>query len=151
VGGGPFPTEVFDDFLVEKGKEYGTTTGRKRRCGWLDLFALRYSCRLNAVDSLALTKLDVLSGLAQIPVCTGYKHKGKPLSNFPSSIKILQEIEPVYQEMKGWKENLKCSQDLPQSAKDYLKFMEDFLEIKISILSLGPDREETIVRKEVWA
>jgi len=151
VGSGFFPTELFGgegELMSARGAEFGATTGRKRRCGWLDLVVLRYSTWINGINKLAITKLDVLDEFPSITVCTGYKLNGKVIKNFPTEHHILSKIKPVYKEFKGW-----CSSTLgiteykalPQRAKDYLKFISDFLECKISIVSTGSKRDETII------
>ena len=150
VGEGPMPTELKDavgDHLVEKGKEYGTTTGRKRRCGWLDLVAARYACRINYVDEIAITKLDVLDGLTKVKLCKIYECDGEEIDNFPSSLPILSRCKPVYEEMDGWEktEGIKNYDELPEQAKDYLNAISEWLDVPINIISTGPSREETIM------
>jgi len=150
VGEGPMPTELKDavgDHLVEKGKEYGTTTGRKRRCGWLDLVAARYACRINYVDEIAITKLDVLDGLKKVKLCKIYECDGEEIDNFPSSLAILSRCKPVYEEMDGWEktEGIKNYDELPEQAKDYLNAISEWLDVPINIISTGPSREETIM------
>lgn len=153
VGNGPFPTELNDDngiFLRNKGGEYGATTNRPRRCGWLDMVLLNYSCHINGYDCLALTKSDVLTGLQKIPVCIGYKYKDTIIKDDFIIEKISQEVQPVYKELKGWKEDISYIQDyddLPKELKDYIKFIEDFLEIPIIMVSTGPQRKQTIIRE----
>ncbi|KAA0001001.1 MAG: adenylosuccinate synthase [Thermoplasmata archaeon] len=150
VGEGPMPTELKDavgGHLVEKGKEYGTTTGRKRRCGWLDLVAARYACRINYVDEIAITKLDVLDGLKKVKLCKIYECDGEEIDNFPSSLAILSRCKPVYEEMDGWEktEGIKNYDELPEQAKDYLNAISEWLDVPINIISTGPSREETIM------
>lgn len=151
VGKGPFPTELKDeigDFLREKGYEYGTTTGRPRRCGWIDIVMLRYAVRVSGITSLALTKLDTLTGLEKIKICTGYKINGKIIENFPASLEELKICEPIYEEIEGWSENIqdvRSFEDLPLNAKKYVKRLEELVGVEFSIISVGPDREETIV------
>ena len=150
VGEGPMPTELKDavgDHLVEKGKEYGTTTGRKRRCGWLDLVAARYACRINYVDEIAITKLDVLDGLKKVKLCKIYECDGEEIDNFPSSLAILSRCKPVYEEMDGWEktEGIKNYDELPEQAKEYLNAISEWLDVPINIISTGPSREETIM------
>ena len=149
VGGGPFPTELTDslgDYLREKGKEFGATTGRPRRCGWLDLVVVKQAVRLNGVQKLALTKLDVLTGLDEIKVCIGYNYQGKTIDYVPTSFSAIAECRPVYNSFSGWKETLKGKswEGLPHTAKVYLEFISDFLDIPISIVSIGSGREEVI-------
>jgi len=150
VGEGPMPTELKDgvgDHLVEKGKEYGTTTGRKRRCGWLDLVAARYACRINYVDEIAITKLDVLDGLKKVKICKSYEFNGEEIDNFPSSLSMLSRCKPVYEEMEGWEktEGIKNYDELPEQAKNYLNAISEWLDVPINIISTGPSREETIM------
>ncbi|TCO57652.1 adenylosuccinate synthase [Caldanaerobacter subterraneus] len=151
VGKGPFPTELKDeigDFLREKGYEYGTTTGRPRRCGWIDIVMLRYAVRVSGITSLALTKLDTLTGLEKIKICTGYKINGKIIEDFPASLEELKMCEPIYEEMEGWSENIqdvRSFEDLPLNAKKYVKRLEELVGVEFSIISVGPEREETIV------
>lgn len=159
VGSGPFPTELTDEignFLREKGGEYGTTTGRPRRCGWLDVVILRYAKRINGLDEIALTKLDVLSGIKKLKIATAYKLEGKIIEEFPTSISELEKCQPIYIEFDGWerleqkewKKIVKFGFEvLPKNAKVYLKKIEELIGIPITIISLGPSREETIIRK----
>ncbi len=150
VGGGPFPTELSDDtgrFLREKGGEYGATTGRPRRCGWLDAVVLRDSARLNGLTHLAITKLDVLSGIKTLRICTAYSYQGKTLQTLPAPLKALEGCQPIYEDLPGWSQDLKGvrkRQELPLEARNYLQRMEELMQVPISIISLGPDREETI-------
>ncbi|NIP37765.1 MAG: adenylosuccinate synthase [Candidatus Dadabacteria bacterium] len=150
VGEGPFPTEITDGFgevLRKAGNEYGATTGRPRRCGWFDAVAVSYSIRVNGINSLMLTKLDVLSDLETIRVCTGYKYKDQVITDFPSNLSILTQCEPIYEEVAGWKSDLSGvsdPKDLPQNLKAYLGKLEDLLETEISLVSVGPSREEFI-------
>ncbi|MFH1540377.1 MAG: adenylosuccinate synthase [Elusimicrobiota bacterium] len=151
VGEGPFPTELQDNvgnYLQTKGKEFGATTGRARRCGWFDVVAARYSVMLNGCDSVVLTKLDVLDELKKIKVCVGYKYKGKTLNGFPASRKIIREIKPVYIELPGWQKSIKGItkfEKLPQNAKKYVRKIEQLIDTKVCIISNGRSREETIV------
>jgi adenylosuccinate synthase len=150
VGAGPFPTECRDSVgeqLRTRGNEYGSTTGRPRRCGWFDGPAARYSTMINALDSIVITKIDVLDTFEEIPFCVEYKYKGSPLKEFPADISILTNVEPVYKSIRGWKQSLagkKEWSELPTLAQDYLKFLSDFLEIPVSMVSTGPGRDETI-------
>jgi len=151
VGSGPFPTEL-DDPLGEKfrsaGREFGASTGRPRRCGWFDAMIVRYSVRINSLTSGALTKLDVLDGFDPIHICTGYKYKGSLLTEFPTELPVLEECQPVYEELPGWKTSTigtKAIHDLPARAQDYIRRLEDLIEIPFSIVSTGPKREETII------
>ncbi|MEX1188850.1 MAG: adenylosuccinate synthase [Bacteroidia bacterium] len=151
VGSGPFPTELNDETGEEIrriGREFGATTGRPRRCGWLDLPALKYSILINGVTQLIMTKADVLSGFDTIKVCTAYKVDGQLTERFPYNY-IESRMEPVYEELKGWKEDLtgiRNEGDFPKNLKDYILYLEDKLEVKITIISVGPDREQTIIR-----
>jgi adenylosuccinate synthase len=150
VGAGPFPTESLDspgETLRDRGKEYGSTTGRPRRCGWFDGPAARYASMINALDSIVITKIDVLDTFEDIPFCTGYKYKGSALKEFPADTAILAKVEPVYKNIRGWKKPLagvKQWADLPSVAQDYLKFLSDYLEVPVSMVSTGPGRDETI-------
>jgi adenylosuccinate synthase len=152
VGEGPFPTELNDekgDWLREKGGEFGATTGRPRRCGWLDLVALRYAVMINGLDSFAVTKLDVLSGLESISVCEAYEYQGQRLDYFPSSIEMLKMCTPVCRQLPGWQEDITgilAFEDLPENARNYILFMEEQLGIPALVVSVGPDRQQTIIR-----
>jgi adenylosuccinate synthase len=156
VGGGPFPTELNDDTgerLRAFGGEYGATTGRPRRCGWLDLVALRYSLRLSSISQLAITKLDVLSGFETIKVATAYKSDGVAINSMPANLETYKNIEPVYDELPGWEEpisSIKSFEDLPGNCKSYISYIEDKLEVKATIISVGPKRDETIVLKDLF-
>lgn len=150
VGSGPFPTELFDETgeeLRRLGQEFGAVTGRPRRCGWLDLVALKYTVMLDGVTDLIMMKSDCLDTFGTIKVCTSYIIDGKETDRFP--FETAAEIQPVYTEFKGWNTDLtgiRREEDLPQEFKDYLKFIEDYIGVPVSILSLGPDREATIER-----
>jgi adenylosuccinate synthase len=153
VGAGPFPCELFDATgacIQEKGVEFGATTGRKRRCGWLDTVIVRNAVRLNGLSGLAITKLDVLGGLEKLKICTGYEHKGNRLNEFPASLKVLAECTPLYEILPGWSDDISTIRqfgDLPQTTKTYLKRVEELTETPIQIVSVGPGRDETIVLK----
>ena len=151
VGDGPFPTEFKvkseQEAMRLKGKEYGATTGRPRLCGWFDAVAVKYSAMLNGIDTLAITKLDVLDNLKRIKVCVAYKYKGKILKNFPTEIDIINKIKPVYEEVPGWKENVSGFKDfgsLPPNARKYLRFLSELIGIDTSIVSVGAGRVQTI-------
>jgi len=150
VGAGPFPTELTDeigDRMCELGSEYGTTTGRKRRCGWLDLVALRYAVRVNSLTGLVITKLDVLNTLDTIKVCWAYKHKGENILEIPAGQAAFAECEPIYQEFPGWKTDIsgaKSVNDLPQQALDFLNYIVRQVRVPASLVSVGPKREQTI-------
>ncbi len=151
VGEGPFPSELFDNTgnkIQKKGAEFGATTGRKRRCGWLDTVVLRNSVRLNSLSGLAITKLDVLGGLESLKICTGYEYDGKIIHDFPASLNVLSACKPVYETLPGWSENIsniRKIEDLPQNAKNYLHRIEELAETRIQIVSVGPGRNETMV------
>ena len=151
VGSGPFPTELFDEDgerMAKVGNEFGATTGRPRRCGWLDLVALKYTVKINGVTSLMMMKGDVLSGFKKIKVCTEYKYKGESIKHFPYSLNN-DELKPVYTEFKGWKEDISKvnnENSLPKTFLEYVKYLEKELEVPISIISVGPDRTQTIIR-----
>ena len=151
VGNGPFPTELLDETgeeLRRTGAEFGATTGRPRRCGWLDLVALRYTTMVNGFTDLAITKLDVLSNLDEINVCTGYRIDGKSTRRFPNDIRTLERIEPEYETLPGWQKDITgvtSMDELPSEARDYLAFVSNYLNVPASIVSSGPKREQTIV------
>jgi adenylosuccinate synthase len=148
VGSGPFPTELFDETgekLCDIGHEYGSTTGRKRRCGWLDLPALNYAIMINGVTELNMMKTDVLDSFNTIKVCTGYKVNGELTDQMPFD--LAEEVEPVYTELKGWNTDLtkfKNGDELPVELKDYISFIEEETGVPISVVSVGPDREQTL-------
>jgi adenylosuccinate synthase len=150
VGGGPFPTELAGDLgrtIASRGDEFGATTGRPRRCGWFDAVAVRYACRVNGVDRIALTKPDVLAGLGDIPVCTGYRYKGQLLRDFPAEPWVLEEVVPEYRKLAGWSEALHGAAEpasMPPSFRDYVRAVEDLVEAKVAIVSTGVARGETV-------
>jgi adenylosuccinate synthase len=152
VGNGPFPTELSGETgekFRKHGSEFGATTGRPRRCGWLDLVALKYAVKLNGIDEIAFTKLDVLDHFDTIKVCTGYRINGEATDIFPLSTSILNEVEPVYETLKGWNgttRDISHFDDLPEGAKSYIRFAEDFIGVPFQIISTGPKRSETITR-----
>ncbi len=160
VGNGPFPTEFredrdgnLDDIVRETGREYGVTTGRPRRCGYLDLVALKYVCRVNSIDSLCLTHLDVYDEMETIKVCTEYKYKGKIVKDFPASNRILYAAEPVLREFNGWKTKITSTKEydeLPKEAKAYISFIEEYTGVPVDMVSVGYRRSETIIRREPW-
>ena len=151
VGGGPFPTELFDDtgkYLAEKGFEVGTTTGRSRRCGWFDAVALRRAAAVNSLTSLCITKLDVLDGLSELKICVGYRCGDTEYSVPPNEIETYASCEPVYETLPGWSDStvgLTDKNQLPQAARDYLNKLEEVVGVPIDVISTGPDRVETIV------
>lgn len=153
VGSGPFPTELDDavgDHLRKEGGEFGATTGRPRRCGWLDLVVLRHAVRVNGLTGLVVTKLDILSGLPEIKVCVAYKRRGQTLTEFPGSVDILEECEPVYEKLRGWREpltSIRKTANLPMTAQRYLKRIERVLGVPIIVVSVGPSRDEQIFLK----
>ena len=138
------------DRLREAGSEYGATTGRPRRCGWLDLPALRYAARVNGLTGLALTKLDVLTGFAELKVCTHYTHRGARLDDIPTDRAILEALEPVYETVPGWTEPLDACRafaDLPEAARAYVKRIEDEVGVEVVLVSVGAQRDQTIQRR----
>ncbi len=160
VGNGPFPSEFQDNrdgqlenYIRETGREYGVTTGRPRRCGYLDLPALKYACRVNSLDSLVLTHLDVYDEISELKACIAYECDGELVENFPADISVLENSVPVTKSFKGWNKSLKDIrnyEDLPAEAKEYIKFIEDYTETPVDIVSIGYRREETILRKDFW-
>ncbi|MFH4964376.1 adenylosuccinate synthase [Gaetbulibacter sp. M235] len=153
VGSGPFPTELFDEdgaTMSRVGQEFGATTGRPRRCGWLDLVALKYACQVNGVTQLMMMKGDVLSGFKTLKVCTAYNYKGNVITHFPYNIDP-ENVEPIFTEFSGWNEDLTGMSEanqLPKALNDYIDFLEKELEIPITIVSVGPDRKQTIFRHQ---
>tara|TARA_B110000967_G_scaffold98551_1_gene101240 strand:- start:632 stop:1903 length:1272 start_codon:yes stop_codon:yes gene_type:complete len=151
VGSGPFPTELFDEdgeTMGRVGQEFGATTGRSRRCGWLDLVALRYACQVNGVTQLMMMKADVLSGFKSLKICTAYKYKGDIIQHFPYNVEA-ENITPIYTDFEGWAEDLTEMDNestLPKSLNAYIDFLEKELQIPIKVVSVGPDRKQTIFR-----
>lgn len=156
VGEGPFPTELTDDIglhLREKGFEFGTTTGRPRRCGWFDAVIARYAARISGLDSFAVTKLDVFTGMDTLKICTGYKYRGETITEFPASLKVLQQCEPVYEEMPGWQEDISGARsfaELPKAAQDYLNRISELAKVPIAIIGVGTRRTETIFLEQLF-
>ena len=156
VGGGPFPTELFDDtgaILASRGQEFGSTTGRPRRCGWFDAVMVRRACLINGVSSLCLTKLDVLDGLDEIKICTGYEEDGAPVEGFPDMGR-LSSCRPIYEVLPGWQaatSGIRTYSALPQAAKDYIDRLENLTGCSVDLISTGPDRVDTIVRKSPYS
>ena len=154
VGGGPLPTELFGadgERLREGGQEYGASTGRPRRCGWYDAVAVRYAARVNGLDSLALTKMDVLDGLSEIKVCTAYRVGDRTLTEFPGDIRVLEKCEPVYETLPGWKtpcHGARTYEALPAEAKAYIARLEAISGVPVGIVSTGSEREDTILRED---
>lgn len=156
VGEGPFPTELLDEtgeLIRKRGYEFGTTTGRPRRCGWLDAVILGYAARVNGLNSIAITKLDVLDGLEKIKICVAYRHQGEILKDFPASLKVLAQCEPVYEEFEGWMTDTtkaKTYRDLPLKARRYLERLSEMIKVPIAIIAVGPRREQTIVMDPIF-
>jgi adenylosuccinate synthase len=157
VGSGPFPTELFDDVgagLAKRGNEFGSVTGRPRRCGWFDAAALKRTIQINGVSGLCVTKLDVMDGIEVIKLCTGYVIDGKEVDILPVGADELSACSPIYEELPGWREStfgVKRYEDLPLNARNYLKRIEAVTGAPIDIISTGPDREETIVMRHPFA
>ncbi|MBW2011088.1 MAG: adenylosuccinate synthase [Deltaproteobacteria bacterium] len=157
VGQGPFPTELLDETgenIQKKGAEFGATTGRRRRCGWLDMVILKNAALLNSLTGLAITKMDVLDGLETVKICTAYEYKGELLRDFPASLKVLAACTPVYETHPGWTEDIssvRSIENLPQNAKKYLRRIEELCDVPIDIVSVGPQRDETIVVRNPFA
>ena len=160
VGNGPMPTEFNSeteselcDYVRNTGNEFGVTTGRARRCGYLDLVALRYACRVNSIDSLVLTHLDVYDEMDQIEACVAYQIGGKVVTDFPASIPALNNAVPVLKKFEGWKQPLKSItsyENLPSNAREYIEFIEDFTGTKVGIVSVGAERNQTFTREKIW-
>ncbi len=156
VGSGPFPTELNDEIgekIRQRGGEFGATTGRPRRTGWLDIPILRDSIRLSGISGIALTKMDVLSDFDSIKVCTGYRYQGKLLQEVPSQLRILEKCEPVYEELPGWKSDLSKAQkfkDLPKAGRDYVRRIEELTRTDVIVVSVGQRRQETILRRNLF-
>ena len=157
VGAGPFPTEQLNEVgekLREAGHEYGTVTGRPRRTGWLDAFVVRYAGLLSGITHMAVTRLDILDGFDEIKMCVGYRYQGAPLNEMPASLKVLAEVDPVYETFKGWKQNIsgvRAYNELPAEARAYLERLAEYTGIRQGIVSVGPNRDQTIVlEKELF-
>ncbi|MAF06561.1 MAG: adenylosuccinate synthase [Acidiferrobacteraceae bacterium] len=157
VGAGPFPTELGDEtgrFLADRGHEFGATTGRPRRCGWFDAVLARRACNLNSVNSLCVTKLDVLDGLSEIAICTGYQLGGELMDHPPWDAIVLEEVEPVYEKVPGWQEStaaVRTLEGLPTAARRYLDRLGELLGVAVDIISTGPDREDTMVLRDPFS
>jgi len=151
VGSGPFPTELEDEtgeMLRQAGREFGSTTGRPRRCGWFDALVARYAVRVNGLSGIAITKLDVLSGLEIVKVCTGYSYQGTVLDEIPASLEVMEQCTPIYEELPGWTEditNVKSLADLPENARNYVARMAELSGAPVVLVSVGPRRDETIM------
>jgi adenylosuccinate synthase len=156
VGHGPFPTELHDatgEHMLTCGHEYGATTGRRRRCGWFDAVAMRYSAMINGITSVCMTKLDVLSGLDQIRLCTAYERDGRREKTFPTNLRTLEQIETVYESHPGWVEDiseLTLYEELPANAQSYIRAVENAIGVRITHLSVGPDREQILTVPSAW-
>jgi adenylosuccinate synthase len=157
VGTGPFPTELDDDVgqhLGEKGREFGTTTGRKRRCGWFDAVIVRQSVILGGITGIALTKIDVLDGMEELKICVGYKLNGKEIDYLPASQIEQAAVEPIYETMPGWSESTygaKSWADLPANAVKYVKHIEELIGAPVTLLSTSPERDDTILMNDPFA
>ncbi|MGP4076336.1 adenylosuccinate synthase [Halobacillus sp. K22] len=157
VGDGPFPTELdneIGDQIREEGKEYGTTTGRPRRVGWFDSVVVRHARRVSGITDLSLNSVDVLTGIETLKICTAYKYKGEIMEEFPASLKVLAECEPVYEEMPGWTEDItgaKTLSDLPVNARNYIERVSQLTGIPLSVFSVGPDRNQTNIVRSVYS
>jgi adenylosuccinate synthase len=151
VGAGPFPTELegeLGETLRRVGHEFGTTTGRSRRCGWFDAVVGRLAVRVNGLDALAITKLDVLDGFSEIRICTGYRFHGETLTEFPTNFEVLEHVEPIYEIVSGWQSstaNCRTYDELPREAQNYLKRIETILGVPVAIVAVGPERDQTII------
>lgn len=157
VGNGPFPSELDDDLgekIRQVGREFGATTGRPRRTGWLDLVSLKHACMINGINNLVITKLDVLSGIFPLKIATKYKTEdGKIIDYFTSSTTKLYNYEPIYEELEGWEEDItkvRSYEELPKTAKKYIEFIEEYLGINVYLVSVGPERSQNIIRKELF-
>jgi len=153
VGSGPFPTEIkttLGEELRKRGNEYGASTGRPRRCGWFDVPAARYAGRINGIDAFAITKVDVLDALDEVPVCVGYRYKNSELKDMPCESHVLEQLEPVYRVFRGWRSStvgMTGFQQLPEKAKDYLNALSDLTDTEIAMISTGPERNQTIIQR----
>ena len=156
VGEGPFPTELTDEIgnhIRERGHEYGTTTGRPRRCGWLDACIVRYAGLLSGIDYMAITRLDILDDLRSLKMCVGYNYKGEILREFPASLKVLAQVEPVYEEFPGWQESttkIRTYDKLPVNARRYIERLSEVADLGIGIVSVGPERDQTIILNQAF-
>ncbi|MDI3327770.1 MAG: adenylosuccinate synthase [Alicyclobacillaceae bacterium] len=157
VGDGPFPTELRDDVgdrIRETAREYGTTTGRPRRVGWFDAVVVRHARRVSGLDGLALTRLDILTGLKELQICTGYRYRGQVLEEFPASLRVLQECEPVYETLPGWDEDVSSARsfdELPAAARRYVTRISELTNTPLALISTGPNREQTIELSDAFA
>ena len=156
VGAGPFPTEQDNEvgaWIRERGREYGTTTGRPRRCGWFDAVVVRHAVRVNGIDAMAVMSLDVLSGLDSVRICVGYRYRGRELRSLPASLEVLQECEPIYEELPGWQEDLsgvRTLADMPASARRYVERLAELAGVPLALVSVGPSRDQTVICQELF-
>ncbi|NME27827.1 adenylosuccinate synthase [Megasphaera hexanoica] len=156
VGAGPFPAEQnneIGEYLRNTGHEFGTVTGRPRRCGWLDTAVVKYAAMLNSLDYLAITRLDILDDLDTIKICTGYRHNGQLLPEYPASLEVLEQVEPVYEEMPGWKTDIsacKTYDELPEAARKYVERISELVGVPLGIVSVGPNRSQTIILQTIF-
>ncbi|WP_340578857.1 adenylosuccinate synthetase, partial [Staphylococcus aureus] len=156
VGDGPFPTELFDDdghHIREIGREYGTTTGRPRRVGWFDSVVLRHSRRASGITDLSINSIDVLTGLKEVKICTAYELDGKEITEYPANLKDLQRCKPIFETVPGWTEEVtgcKSLDELPDNERRYLERISELSDVKISIFSVGPDRNQTNLLSSLW-
>lgn len=156
VGEGPFVTELHDEtghLIRERGHEYGTTTGRPRRTGWLDTVVVKFACQLSQIDCLAITRLDILDTLPTLKICTGYQYQGKPLYEYPASLKVTNEVVPVYEELPGWQQDItgiRRYEDLPLNARRYVERLSECAGARLGVISVGPDREQTILLESMF-
>lgn len=152
VGNGPFPSELTNKIgegMRERGHEYGTTTGRPRRCGWLDLVIIRYAARINGLDEIAMTKLDVLTGLKTLKVCVGYRLGGRKITEYPADVTVLERCRPVYRTLRGWNEDIskvRRFSELPRAAREYVQFVEKACGLPVKLVGVGPGRQEIVTR-----
>ena len=157
VGEGPFVTELDNEIgerIRQQGREFGTVTGRARRCGWFDAVIVKYAARVNGLTSISFMLLDVLTGFDKIKICTAYKMGDKIINNFPASLEDLAKCEPVYEELDGWNEDLtkiEKFEDLPENAKKYVARIEELVGVSVDMVSVGPNRAQTIIRKNIFA
>lgn len=156
VGEGPFPTELHDatgDLIREEGHEYGTTTGRPRRCGWLDACIIRYAGYVSGIDYMAITRLDILDKLPTVKICVAYKYNGEIINEFPASLNVLSRVEPVYEELPGWQQptsHIRSYEDLPLNARRYVERLSEVSGIAIGLVSVGPGREQTMILADMF-
>ncbi|HSV30155.1 MAG TPA: adenylosuccinate synthetase, partial [Candidatus Omnitrophota bacterium] len=157
VGSGPFPTELDNDIghkIGDRGHEFGTVTGRRRRCGWFDATLVRQSVKVNGIDGIALTKLDVLDGFEELKICVGYKYRGETLNHLPSAQAKQAEVEPIYESIEGWTDSTQGARswkDLPATAVKYIRRIEELIEAPVALLSTSPEREDTILVHDPFA